>query len=147
MATIPIDDIPLGAHLTTPRAGYIHHGIYAGHGRVIHYRGFNRLFRKGPVEEISFERFARGRSVSMQSWPVTKFVGHARIARARSRIGEDRYRFWTNNCEHFCEWCITGVHRSAQVEVWRTRLDRLREAFGSLVSIAGLQLTRVAQAR
>lgn len=30
------DDLPLGAHLTTPRRGYVHHGIYAGSGRVIH---------------------------------------------------------------------------------------------------------------
>jgi Lecithin retinol acyltransferase len=38
------------------------------------------------------------------------------VRRARSRIGEDDYRLLTNNCEHFCNWCLCGVSRSAQVE-------------------------------
>jgi hypothetical protein len=28
----------------------------------------------------------------------------------------DRYRFLSNNCEHFAEWCMTGIGRSSQVE-------------------------------
>jgi Lecithin retinol acyltransferase len=38
------------------------------------------------------------------------------VVRARSRLGEDRYRLTTNNCEHFCHWCLTGEPRSAQVD-------------------------------
>jgi Lecithin retinol acyltransferase len=38
------------------------------------------------------------------------------VARARSRLGENRYRLTRNNCEHFCEWCIYGEPRSEQVE-------------------------------
>ena len=38
------------------------------------------------------------------------------MRRARSRLGEDRYRLLTNNCEHFCEWCLRDEHRSYQVE-------------------------------
>jgi hypothetical protein len=41
------------------------------------------------------------------------------VERARSRIGEASYRLFTNNCEHFCEWCIHGEARSRQVEVLR----------------------------
>ena len=40
------------------------------------------------------------------------------VERARSRIGEQRYRITTNNCEHFCEWCLRGESRSEQVERW-----------------------------
>jgi hypothetical protein len=36
--------------------------------------------------------------------------------RARSRIGEDCYRILSNNCEHFCEWCLRDERRSHQVE-------------------------------
>jgi hypothetical protein len=43
---------------------------------------------------------------------------NAIIDRARSRLGERRYRLLRNNCEHFSEWCIVGEPRSAQVEKW-----------------------------
>lgn len=102
-----------GAHLVTPRFGYRHHGIYAGNGRVIHYAGFKRFLSRGPVEEVSLEEFAGGREVH-----VVASGGAAALARARHRLGEDRYRFFTNNCEHFARWCISGVSRSLQVEAW-----------------------------
>jgi hypothetical protein len=50
------------------------------------------------------------------------------INRARSRVGEDRYRLLTNNCEHFCEWCLHGEHRSYQVEEWLARPRRALHA-------------------
>jgi len=71
---------PLGAHLTTSRRGYNHHGVYVGRGRVVHYS----------PEEI--------------------------VRRVRSRLGENDYRLLTNNCEHFCNWGLNGVGRSAQAE-------------------------------
>jgi hypothetical protein len=45
-----------------------------------------------------------------------KFEAWEVVRRARSRIGEDNYRLLTNNCEHFCEWCLRGEPRSYQVE-------------------------------
>ena len=42
----------------------------------------------------------------------------------RSRLGEDRYQLWSNNCEHFTSWCLHGVSRSLQVEMHRTRWQR-----------------------
>jgi hypothetical protein len=38
---------PIGAHQITRRRGYVHHGLYAGDGRVIHYAGFKRFLRRG----------------------------------------------------------------------------------------------------
>jgi hypothetical protein len=38
------------------------------------------------------------------------------VQRARSRLGEKRYRLFTNNCEHFAEWCLHDVGRSFQAE-------------------------------
>ena len=37
------------------------------------------------------------------------------VARARSKIGETNYNIMTNNCEHFVEFCKTGVKHSGQV--------------------------------
>lgn len=130
------DSLPLGAHLTTPRRGYLHHGIYAGSGRVIHYAGFSRRLRRGPVEEVALPRFANGHPLHVHVRPAPQFMGAAAVERARSRIGEDRYSFWSNNCEHFIEWCISGSSRSRQVEAWRARLQS---------ALAALRLPRLAR--
>lgn len=114
-----------GAHLTSPRRGYIHHGIYAGDGRVIHYAGFGRALRRGPVEEVPLAEFAGGRGFAVQPWVAPKYPGDAVVTRARSRLGEDRYRVWSNNCEHFASWCISGENRSAQVDALAARLKRV----------------------
>ena len=42
------------------------------------------------------------------------------LQRARSRLGERVFRLLSNYCEHFCNWCITGHHRSEQVERFNT---------------------------
>jgi hypothetical protein len=109
-------EFPLGAHLLTARRGYTHHGIYVGAGRVVHYEGLSFGLHRGPVKEVSLGQFADGRDVSVKPHPGARFSGVVAAARARSRIGEDRYRLVSNNCEHFCEWCIGGESRSEQVE-------------------------------
>ena len=110
---------------------YLHHGIYAGAGRVIHYAGFNRPFRKGRVEEVALDRFTRGRALQVKASAQPRFTGEAAIRRARARLGENRYSFWSNNCEHFVEWCLSGASRSTQVDAWA---DRLRSVFAGLGS-------------
>ena len=132
-----LDEIPLGAHLTSPRRGYLHHGVYAGAGRVIHYGGFSRLFISSPVEEVSLQDFTLGRGLAIQPWVDPRFFGKEVVERARSRIGENSYRLLSNNCEHFAEWCIGGSSRSRQVEALTAlvkrglaRLARIREIGG-----------------
>jgi len=113
---IDTDGLAPGTHLVTRRRGYDHHGIYVGAGRVVHYGGLARSWRRGPVEEVSLEHFAAGRPVRVKPAAGTRYGSAEIIARARSRLGEDRYRIASNNCEHFCEWCIHGVARSEQIE-------------------------------
>jgi hypothetical protein len=113
-----VQEPPTGAHLITPRRGYTHHGIYTGHGWVMHYAGLARAVRSGPVEEISLEHFANGRPVHIECRNSPTFNEEDIVARARSRLGENRYRVLTNNCEHFSEWSRYGISRSNQVERW-----------------------------
>ncbi len=134
-----LHDLPIGAHLTTPRRGYVHHGIYAGDGRVVHYAGFSRMLRRGPVEEVPIAAFARGRRVQVSVRAAPKFGGAASVERARSRLGEDRYRLWSNNCEHFVEWCITGSGRSLQVEALAARMRRGWAVFGAAIGLKRLR--------
>ena len=127
-----MEDLPLGAHLTSPRRGYVHHGIYAGAGRVIHYAGFDRAWRSGPIEEIPIERFTRGHGVQVKAWAAPRFSGDAAIARARARLRENHYSFFANNCEHFAQWCISGTSRSEQVDSWTSWLRGALRGLGSL---------------
>ncbi|MDN0083169.1 lecithin retinol acyltransferase family protein [Crenobacter sp. SG2305] len=137
----------LGAHLITPRCGYCHHGIYVGEGRVVHYAGFGDGHRCGPVEEIPLARFAAGHEVwvKVEAWP--KYNGTDAVRRARSRLGENCYRLWSNNCEHFCTWCLHDENRSEQVETWLTEpLAALHTALRLLLveTAARLSLSRTA---
>ena len=110
------EDFPVGAHLVTPRFGFTHHGIYAGNGRVVHYGSLTHGLPGGPVEEVSLEHFAQGHHVTVKTLPGSPLEGEQVIRRARGRIGENAYRLFSNNCEHFCEWCLYGQQRSYQVE-------------------------------
>jgi hypothetical protein len=110
------EEMPIGAHLLTPRRGYTHHGIYVGNGRVVHYAGLYRSLTRGPVEEVSLEEFADGQTIHVKVGAAASYPAAMIVERARSRLGEDRYRITTNNCEHFCEWCLRGESRSEQIE-------------------------------
>jgi hypothetical protein len=112
----PLSEPPLGAHVVTPRRWYTHHAIYVGRGRVVQYRGCSRGLRPGPVEEVAMEEFARGHPIWIRPEYLSGSEQSEVVRRARLRLGEDRYDLLTNNCEHFCEWCIRGVSRSHQVE-------------------------------
>jgi hypothetical protein len=101
----------------TPRCGYLHHGIYVGCGRVVHYSGWAYGLRRGPVEETSLASFTDGRAVCIKAATAPSHFDRCEVVRrARSRVGENSYRLFSNNCEHFCEWCVYGEHRSYQVE-------------------------------
>jgi hypothetical protein len=132
--------LPIAAHVMTQRTGYVHHGIYVGEGRVVHYRGLCRGWRAGPVEEVSLEEFACGRAIGIREHDTPAFDRKVVIARARSRLGENAYRILTNNCEHFCEWCVQGRSQSLQVEQW---LARPRRALLALLRLPSRLLRRL----
>jgi Lecithin retinol acyltransferase len=123
------EEPPLGAHLVTARFAYAHHGVYVGGGAVVHYAAFAKLWRRGPVEEISLARFADGHPVWVRPARPTGLPAAEIVRRARSRLGENHYRFFSNNCEHLSEWCVNGEHRSSQVERF---LEPLRRVSGVL---------------
>jgi Lecithin retinol acyltransferase len=112
----PLEIPAPGAHLITPWLGFAHHGIYVGEGRVIHYGALVYDIIRKPVEEVSLETFSGGRPVFVVQHESLPFDVSEIIGRARSRLGESRYRLLTNNCEHFVEWCLYDEHRSFQVE-------------------------------
>lgn len=110
------EEPPLGAHLITLRRGYSHHGVYVGRGRVVHYAGLSGFWQCGPVEEVLLSQFATGHTVWIVEHDESPYSPEEIVWRARSRLGENEYRLLTNNCEHFCNWCLNGISHSAQVQ-------------------------------
>jgi hypothetical protein len=104
-----------GDHVYVRRRTYSHHGIDCGDGTVIHYVGERRRGRR--IEQTSWETFAGGDEVHVRAYrqrlPVEEIVRNA-----ESRLGDERYRLVTNNCEHFATWSSTGSPASSQVRRW-----------------------------
>jgi Lecithin retinol acyltransferase len=105
-----------GAHLEALRTGYRHHGVYVGGGMVVHYAGFLHSRRAGVIEETTLAGFAVGRPVRVVEHPERSYSAQEIIDRARSRLGERAYRILDNNCEHFCNWCVSGCSHSVQAQ-------------------------------
>jgi len=55
-------------------------------------------------------RFANGHPVRIVHHAQSPYFAGRDCRRARSRLGENDYRLLTNNCEHFCNWCVSGVN-------------------------------------
>jgi len=92
-----VDEEPaLAPHFVTARTLYSHNGIYVGNGRVIHYAGPSHGLRRGPVEDVSLEYFARGRGIRVRH-DRPRFDRREVVARARWRLGDRSYRIVTNN--------------------------------------------------
>lgn len=107
--------IAVGSHLISSRDHYSHHGIYVGRGKVVHYSGKSQGSNTGPVEITTLAIFTQGRGYRVKLHINPCRSGQEIVERARSRLGEDLYSLVRNNCEHFCEWCITGRTLSKQI--------------------------------
>ncbi len=130
----------LGAHLVTERHGYEHHGIYVGDGLVIHYAGFSGRRTRGPVEQVTTDAFASGHAIHVRLDGCPRYSAQEVARRASSRLGESNYRLLTNNCEHFCAWCLFGEGHSEQVSAClRSPLRAVRTASRLLVAIVAAQ--------
>jgi Lecithin retinol acyltransferase len=93
--THPGQEPPLGSHLVTPRTFYSHHGIDVGGARVVHYADFAHGWRRGPVEEVSLERFADSYAFRLLvDRPC--FDRREAVQRTRSRLGDCRYDILRN---------------------------------------------------
>lgn len=117
----PLEEREIGDELVSERDGYTHHGIYIGNDEVIHFSGaeneIERLMfnQKGEIEIISLAKFCNERKTWVRRYKTPKYKGIDVVERAKSRLGNEKYRLLLNNCEHFTTWCILDVHFSKQV--------------------------------
>lgn len=96
-----------GDHILCPRGLYSHHGIYIGHGKVVHYDGDPERDEKyARISITSLNSFAGEKNiVSLVEHDEIKFTRAEIVARAYYRLGEMKYDLFSNNCQHFALWC------------------------------------------
>lgn len=72
-------------------------------------------------------------------WPdvLKRFTVTEVIDRARSRLGENNYSPFKNNCEHFVTWCICGLKVSLQVKGWYQTALEFVKSVGAGLLISG----------
>ena len=106
------------------RIVYFHHGVFISPDEVIHFTTDENAgaldWSKARVIKTSLEEFLAGGTVEVKVYdkaeraklyPVDDIVEYARDC-----LGETGYNPIFENCEHFSEECVTGEHRSKQVE-------------------------------
>lgn len=99
-----------GDHLQVSRGIYMHHGIDRGDGWVIDFPP------GGQVRFVQMPDFARGAAVQVVPHTGPKYLRHQIIRRAESRLGRGGWDLFSNNCEHFANWCVKGIVESPQVQ-------------------------------
>jgi len=108
-----------GDHIFVDRQGglYQHHGIYIGNNQVVHYAGWADELKTGKVEIISLENFRLQETIKKFIYAdiKAKYSRIDTVKRAKSRLNEDLYDLFSNNCEHFSHWCVTGESQSYQI--------------------------------
>lgn len=106
------------------RGIYQHYGIYTGGREVIHYAAKKGDFGGDVcIQKTTIDKFtSEGGGFFVIDFPpegyenITIFSPEETVARAKSRLGENKYDLVFNNCEHFALWCKTGISDSTQVD-------------------------------
>ena len=112
-----------GSHIRVWRGCYYHHGIYVGNDEVVQFGLPMDVYRdpktvkviKSPISEFLGGGFLEVRRYDRKE--LKQKNSDEEIVRiALSKIGEGDYNILTNNCEHFCNFCIFGKKISTQVD-------------------------------
>jgi hypothetical protein len=146
----------LGDHLVIRRAGYTHHGIYLGGGRVCHKVAGTtaplgvalsrsdasvRVGTCGGVVLTNLQGFCpEARSPS--DWSSVGVVHYAECfapedtaALALGAAADNQpYRLLEANCEHFASWCKVGEAVSLQVLAVRGALSRFSALAAGIIA-------------
>lgn len=97
------------------RTLYTHHAVDMGDGTVIEYVTATSAKRDSVIQRRLLANFAQGGRVEIRQYGM-RLDHETAAARAESMLGTAGYDFFTNNCEHFASWCVTGHPSSSQIE-------------------------------
>jgi hypothetical protein len=109
-------DLNQGDHIYVRRKRllYSHHGIYAGEGIVIHFKGVEKEKKDPVIRKTEIEKFLKGGKLKRRDYK--KRLPHAETLRiAKEHLSKRGYSLAFNNCEHFATYCAIGKKRSKQI--------------------------------
>jgi len=89
------------------RTAWDHHGVVVADDMVAEYQ-------EDVIRVVLYEVFTGGASAKLVAYPPSLPVETV-VHRAMFLVGERKYGFLLNNCEHFASWCSTGDAYSKQV--------------------------------
>ncbi|MBE9516804.1 MAG: lecithin retinol acyltransferase family protein [Proteobacteria bacterium] len=130
-----------GDHIRVKRMLYSHHGICIGNNRVIHYApppgkdvgdgiGWQQIFgadsQVNTIHETSLQQFIGDDIDTMRVInykPADSYPPLKTVARALSRLGENGYNLWGNNCEHLASWCTKLQNPEDKKALWSRMRD------------------------
>ena len=126
------------AHLKVIRQHglFYHHGIYLGDGTIAHYLEGREILRS------KLQDFAQGQQIKVVNHP-TASSRTITLRRAMKRLGEQKYNLLFNNCEHFANWCKTGLHRSSQTEGFLKATSLTAIAFEEILPSSCLKVLKL----
>lgn len=92
---------------------FYHHAIYAGGGSVLHFTGDTPS--RATVRLTKLDAFTENATkvyIMRHKW---KFDTNTILRRGFSLLGEAKYSLFHWNCEHYCNYVITGVKKQFQI--------------------------------
>ena len=95
---------------------YIHHGIYLGEGKVIHFTGSIREKVDPEVRKTDLSRFLKDGKLKRRNHKK-RLSPSETIRIAREQLSNKNFSMIWNNCEHFATYCATGKKKSRQVKI------------------------------
>lgn len=109
-----------GTHIWVNRPPITHHGIDYGDGTVADFSGTEgqKAMVAGRIQRVTLDQFSGGEQIYVQRYGRCDSPDKV-IERAESMIGKSGYDPFSNNCEHFAIWCMTGYRDSTQVHALR----------------------------
>ena len=110
------NDLNAGDHIYFRRRGllYSHHGIYAGDGMVIHFKGIEKEKRNPTVIISDIDNFLNNGRLRRRSYKKRRQHSET-LQIAREHLNKKEYSLAFNNCEHFASYCATGKKKSKQI--------------------------------
>lgn len=99
------------------------------------------------VRIVTYADFARGGPTGLKNPGASPAERAQAVERAASRVGERSYSLSGWNCEHFANWCATGVAISHQVLAFTQQMIAFFGALARAALVAACSLLVISAAR